>query len=115
MPTRSLEIESAFDHQRKRPSPGIHIHVSPDYGFSCSFRRGADLYERFSDSARLAMQRANETAQMRNEQLRPEHIMLAIVEDENCVATKVLKHFGVGTESVSTIMQSCVEIGPRLP
>jgi ATP-dependent Clp protease ATP-binding subunit ClpC len=71
------------------------------------------MYERFSDSARLVMQRANEEAQLLNhEYIGTEHVLLAIVEDENCVAANVLRHLEIDVRSVPREIEKLVKNGP---
>jgi ATP-dependent Clp protease ATP-binding subunit ClpC len=70
------------------------------------------MYERFSDSARLAIRRAYEKALAGHCQLGTEHVLLAVVEDENCVATNVLKHLDVEVQGVRGEIERVVKNRP---
>jgi ATP-dependent Clp protease ATP-binding subunit ClpC len=76
---------------------------------------GVEMYERFSDSARLAMHRANEKALAVHCQIGTEHVLLAIVEDGNCVATSVLKHLDVDTQVVRGEIELAAKSRPSPP
>ncbi|HEY4311725.1 MAG TPA: Clp protease N-terminal domain-containing protein [Pirellulales bacterium] len=73
------------------------------------------MYERFSDSARRAMQRANEKALAVRGQIGTEHVLLAIIEDGNCVATSVLKHLDVDMQVVRGEIERVAKSRPSPP
>ncbi len=59
------------------------------------------MHERFSDRARHAMALANrEAAELKHEHLGPEHILLGIIAEGECVGTAALKVFDVNLDAV---------------
>jgi ATP-dependent Clp protease ATP-binding subunit ClpA len=61
------------------------------------------VYERFTDQARKVVQAAEEEAERLNfEYIGTEHILLALVSEDCCVAANVLKHMDIGLARIQT-------------
>src|SRR5262245_38702360 len=74
------------------------------------------MNEPFTDGARKALQRANEVARgYHHEYIGTEHILIAILSDENELAAKVLHSFDVDPRKVQREIDKIIMPGPHLP
>jgi ATP-dependent Clp protease ATP-binding subunit ClpA len=79
------------------------------------------MHERFSDRARHAMALANrEATRLGHDDIGPEHILLGLLAERDCVANAALKHLQVNLDDIRedlnkrlTAGESTVEIGRR--
>jgi hypothetical protein len=75
--------------------------------------RSGAMYERFTDRARLVMQLANQYAHyMGYEYITTEHLLLALLQGEEGVATNALKNLKIDAEK---LFQEIEKIVPRRP
>ncbi len=70
------------------------------------------MYERFTDTARHAMQRANQVAERyRHEYIGTEHILLGILEERSGLAVAILKKLNVDPQKIGPEVQKVVQSG----
>jgi ATP-dependent Clp protease ATP-binding subunit ClpC len=70
------------------------------------------MYERFTDPARRAMQRANQAAERFNhEYIGTEHILLGMIEEGSGLAVTILKNLNVDPRTIRTEVQRIVRSG----
>jgi ATP-dependent Clp protease ATP-binding subunit ClpC len=73
------------------------------------------MYERFTDTARNAMQLANKAAQRyRHEYIGTEHILLGVVEEGSGLAMTILKKFDVDPQTIGSEVEKIVLSGPDM-
>jgi len=74
------------------------------------------MYERFSDQARSAVNRAQEQARsLRHNYIGAEHILLGLLADEDCTAARALTSLDVSLEAVREQVVEIVGRGERPP
>mgnify|MGYP003574818810 CR=1 FL=1 len=71
-------------------------------------------FERFTVKTREALQRAHEIAGgLQNPEVAPEHVLLALLDQENSLAKDLLKKTGVPVEKVRSRLKEAIQGYPR--
>lgn len=69
------------------------------------------MYEKFTDRARLVLQLANEEAQRQKSMyIGTEHFLLGLIMEEQGIACKVLRSFGIDLEEVSARVEKLIQV-----
>jgi ATP-dependent Clp protease ATP-binding subunit ClpC len=76
----------------------------------------AEVFERFTDRARTALQLAQEEARLlKHSFIGTEHLLLGLIHEGNGVAAKALEHLGISLEAVRTKVEETIGLSGTAP